>query len=256
MGRESVGGAQKSVDNSCGGETILESLNKKAAATRHSAPPREHNPGAQNAKGALMDKIRILYTSMNVLATISAASAFVFFFAMGKPEWATPESGCLEITQAVILTATLAIFIAALCRKGNKNEKWITLFLAVLCYAFILREVDFDKMGLPDALVFMLYGHGRTAAIVAGFAVALIGAALSFKTYVRSSLRLLFSKRGFLLAASCAMLWTGYFFEHHTKLETNELLEEFFELIGYILLLTEAYKTERIAEGKDTPQNA
>ena len=56
--------------------------------------------------------------------------------------------------------------------------------------------------------------------------------------------------------ASCAMLWTGYFFEHHTKLETNELLEEFFELIGYILLLTEAYKTERIAEGKDTPQNA
>ena len=52
------------------------------------------------------------------------------------------------------------------------------------------------------------------------------------------------------------MLWTGYFFEHHTKLETNELLEEFFELIGYILLLTEAYKTERIAEGKDTPLNA
>lgn len=70
-----------------------------------------------------MDKIRILYTSMNVLATISAASAFVFFFSMGKPEWATPESGYLEIAQAVILTATLAIFIAALCRKGNKNEK-------------------------------------------------------------------------------------------------------------------------------------
>ena len=35
-----------------------------------------------------------------------------------------------------------------------------------------------------------------------------------------------------------------------------KLLEEFFELIGYILLLTEAYKTERIAEGKDTPLNA
>ncbi len=203
-----------------------------------------------------MDKIRILYISMNVLATISAASAFVFFFAMGKPEWATPENGCLEITQAIILTATLAIFIAALCRKGNKNEKWITLFMAVLCYAFILREVDFDKMGLPDALVFMLYGHGRTAAIVAGFAVALIGAALNFKTYVKSSLRLLFSKRGLLLAASCAMLWTGYFFEHHTKLETNELLEEIFELIGYILLLTEAYKTERISAGKDTAQAA
>ena len=63
-------------------------------------------------------------------------------------------------------------------------------------------------------------------------------------------------KRGFLLAASCAMLWMGYFFEHHTKLESNEFFEEFFELSGYVLLLSEAYKTELISEGKDTPQNA
>ena len=52
------------------------------------------------------------------------------------------------------------------------------------------------------------------------------------------------------------MLWTGYFFEHHTKLESNEFFEEFFELSGYVLLLSEAYKTELISEGKDTPQNA
>ena len=88
------------------------------------------------------------------LSLICAALSAIF----NHPEWAITESGCLEITQAAILVVALVFYVVALFRKGGKDEKMITLFFAILIYAFILRGVDFDKMGLPEALVYMLYG--------------------------------------------------------------------------------------------------
>ena len=73
------------------------------------------------------------------------------------------------------------------------NERMITLFFAVLMWAFILREVDFDKMGLPDAAVFMLYGKGRAIPLVAGFSIAIIGAAIKFRHYFKATLSFLLS---------------------------------------------------------------
>ena len=189
--------------------------------------------------------LKQVYNLSLICAALSAIIGVMLMAIFNHPEWAITESGCLEITQAAILVVALVFYVVALFRKGGKDEKMITLFFAVLIYTFILREVDFDKMGLPEALVFMLYGKGRTITLVLGFAIALLGAIVHFKTYIKSTLKFIFSTRGFLIAAAAAMLWTGYFFEHHSNLgATGELLEELFELAGYCLILTSAVKTE------------
>ena len=185
------------------------------------------------------------YNLSLIRAALSAIIGVVLMTIFNHPEWAITESGCLEITQAAILVVALIFYVVALFHNGGKDEKMITLFFAVLMYAFILREVDFDKMGLPEPLVFMLYGKGRAITLILGFAVALIGALLKFKTYIKSTLKFIFSTRGYLIAAAAAMLWIGYYFEHHSNLEaTGELLEELCELAGYCLFLTSALKTE------------
>lgn len=182
------------------------------------------------------------------ISAITLASAAISVFALGETGWVYSEGGALEILQAVLLACAFIYYVTALLRKGGKRERMITLFFAVLMWAFILREVDFDKMGLPAAAVFMLYGKGRAITLIAGFSIALIGAAMKFRHYLKTALRFIMSARGVLMAAACALLWTGYMFEHILEVSNAELYEEGFELAAYCLILASAAMTEKISE--------
>lgn len=138
------------------------------------------------------------------ISAITLASAAVSVLAFGDTSWVYSESGALEILQAVLLACAFLYYVAALFRKGGGNERMITLFFAVLMWAFILREVDFDKMGLPDAAVFMLYGKGRAITLVAGFSIAIIGAAIKFRHYFKATLSFLLSARLWPPLAPCS----------------------------------------------------
>lgn len=193
----------------------------------------------------MKDKSKAFLMSAFSISIATLVSAAVSVFAFGETGWVYSESGALEILQAVLLACAFLYYIAALLRKKGENERMITLFLAVLMWAFILREVDFDKMGLPSAAVFMLYGKGRTITLVAGFSAALAGAALKFRHYFKAALSFIFSARGALMAAACALLWTGYVFEHRIEIANAELYEEGFELAAYCLILASAAMTEK-----------
>lgn len=213
---------------------------RKAMSTKDKINLQNPNFGIEYA-----DTLKQIYNLSLICAVLSAPAGVASMTIFNHPEWAISESGCLEIAQAVILAVALIFYAVALFHRGEKDEKMITLFFAVLTYAFILREVDFDKMGLPAPLVFMLYGKGRTITLVLGFAMVLLGSLIQFKTYMKSAFKFIFSTRGFLITSAAALLWIGYFFEHHSGLETTgELLEELCELAGYCLILSSALKTE------------
>lgn len=195
----------------------------------------------------MKDKSKTFLMAAFSISAITLASATVSVLAFGDTSWVYSESGALEILQAVLLACAFLYYVAALFRKGGGNERMITLFFAVLMWAFILREVDFDKMGLPDAAVFMLYGKGRAITLVAGFSIAIIGAAIKFRHYFKATLSFLLSVRGTLMAAACALLWTGYLFEHRLEVPNAELYEEGFELAAYCLILASAAMTEKIS---------
>lgn len=195
----------------------------------------------------MKDKSKVFLMAVFLISTITLAAASISTLAFGETGWVYSEGGALEILQAFLLFFAFLYYAHALFQKNASGERMIILFFAVLMWAFILREVDFDKMGLPSAAVFMLYGRGRTITLVVGFAAALIGAAMRFKHYLKASLSFVFSKRGVLMVAACVLLWTGYVFEHRLEVANAELFEEGFELAAYCLILASAVMTERIS---------
>ena len=71
---------------------------------------------------------------------------------------------------------------------------------------------------------------------------------MKFRHYLKTALRFIMSARGVLMAAACALLWTGYMFEHILDVSNAELYEEGFELAAYCLILASAAMTEKISE--------
>ena len=172
--------------------------------------------------------------SMAFIVLFSSAVSVLFF---GDSSWVYSESGVLEISQSVLLFIAFIYFLYAFFANSRPNERMISLFLLVLAWAFLLREVDFDKMNLPAPLVFMLYGAGRTITVTAGFAAALIGASMHFKKYAAASLSFIISSRGLMILLTGVFLVVGYIFEHKFHGAASELYEEGFELLAYIFFL-------------------
>ncbi len=158
--------------------------------------------------------------------------------ALQDPSFSSEES-VLEWSQAVLIFIAMIVYMVVGLAQKNP-ARMIALFFAVLCYSFILREVDFDKMNLPDAAVFMLYGGGRYVTLALGFGITLGCAALNWKRYFLAAWNFVFSKEGLLIALAAAFLWLGYFFEHKFDVANDEFWEEFCELLGYACLLSSA----------------
>lgn len=181
-----------------------------------------------------------------VFFAVAAAAVFIavtsyaayMFFAVGDAA-CTDEDGCLEILQACILVMNFAMFAAAAALAGRGKGRAILLFCAMVCYAGILREVDFDKMNLGAFADFMLYGAGRYATLIVGFAAILGYAALNFKRYFGASLRFIKSASGILFVFAGVFILTGGYFEH-SGLGSAQFLEEFFELVGYYCIMASA----------------
>ncbi len=188
-------------------------------------------------------KIKII--SAFALSAAAIAASAVLVFAFGKTSPVYSESGILEVLQSAVLVLCLAAFAAASWRSlkapsGDGAAPLIPVFFTLLAYAFILREVDFDKMGLPAAAEFMLYGAGRHAVLIAGFAAIAVFAAARFGKYLKASLEFLKSSNGRFIAAAGALLVAGYLFEHEIPLKEGEFFEESCELMGYCSLFAAA----------------
>lgn len=76
-------------------------------------------------------------------------------------------------------------------------------------------------------------------------AITLASAAVSVLAFGDTSW--VYSESGALMAAACALLWTGYLFEHRLEVSNAELYEEGFELAAYCLILASAAMTEKIS---------
>lgn len=178
-----------------------------------------------------------VFVSAAVFVAVTSYAAHAFF-ALGDFS-CTDEDGCLEILQACVLALSCVMFVwaAALVEKGRGRA--ILIFCALACYAGILREVDFDKMNLGAFADFMLYGAGRYATLIVGFAAVLGYAALNFRRYFDASLRFLKSAPGILLVMAGAFIFAGGYFEH-SEFESAQFLEEFFELVGYYCIMASA----------------
>lgn len=149
------------------------------------------------------------------------------------------EHGILENLQALTLLVSFVIFfLPPLMQK--RGDKIFSLFFALLCFAFILREVDVEDFNLPSIIVFWGAGTGRTIFLsIALFAFITYGLA-HLKYYKPILKNFLKSQTLLLLFIAALLLQTGEFLEGLNSIPHHALWEEISELCGYVVMVCSA----------------
>lgn len=181
-----------------------------------------------------------IFSLVTVLVIASAISVFGF----GDTSWVYTEQGALEIAQDVVLFLNFLLFLIAVLMPGAKSERTITAFFTVLSYAFILRELDFEKMGFDENLVWLFHGKGRNISVALLFGIVIMFALANFKANLNKSIDYIKSKRGIILILGGILCVIGGICEKHAGVN-GEFFEESFELYGYACITTVAILTLR-----------
>jgi len=145
------------------------------------------------------------------------------------------ENNLLENTQAVTLAITLVLFTVPLFDR-SRNDRLLAIFFAFLALGFILRELDIEKLGLPNVLVVLGSGEGRNLLLATGLLSTLGYALFKFRFYLDLAQMFIRSSTGLTTLLAGFFLVVGDFFEK-AKIPHHVLFEESLELIGYALLM-------------------
>ena len=182
---------------------------------------------------------KLLIFASIIMTIMAAISTFIY----NDTSWIYTESGCFELAQDIVLIFAFITFLQACFMRGNKQEKYITIFFTILTYAFILREIDFERLNLPDWSVILFHGKGRNITIVIAFATTIILALREYKHYINQSFSFVLSKRGFLMIIAGTLLLIGGVLEKWQNFASHEFYEEMFELSGYLVYSASALLT-------------
>lgn len=170
------------------------------------------------------------------------------------------EEGVLEIAQEIVLVLACIAYLATAVFKKN-IARLLPLFCALLCYAFLIRELEIEHTDITPAIKFFAHGAGRDITITAAFVAMLSYAVMYFSYYRSAALEFVKSKAGLLLMTGGALLMVGRFFDKHTP-ETIRYLfyEEMVELPGYIAILLSSviagrYRKKLPAESQPTQES-
>ena len=121
------------------------------------------------------------------------------------------ENSLIENIQVILLAiASIAYLLPIMIEKRSDNL--VFLFCSLLCYSFVLRELDLEKLDVPAALKLIGPGASRNAligvALIAIFSYA--GVHLShYKGVVRKFLK---SRQGILTAVGGGFFTSWRFF--------------------------------------------
>ncbi len=183
----------------------------------------------------------ILYFG-NLVAVLTTVISIVAVLILGEKNWIFTEEGIIENAQWILIVCSMLLF--AITSSDDKQRRMIYLFLVALNYLFLMREVDFENLNLPDYVGMFLYGKGKNIVCTILISIPIIGALLKFRHYFKESLSYLFSREGILLFCGAVLLGLSSLFEHQLPKFTShmvaELFEELTELWGYVLILCAA----------------
>ena len=122
------------------------------------------------------------------------------------------ENGILENTQALVLMISCLIFILPVMYQ-KRDDKFILMFLSLLCFSFFLREVDVKDFNLPSVLIFIGSGIGRNIILIVGFLALFINFYKNRESYKKLIRVFSFSNEGLLILQSAVFLFIGRYFE-------------------------------------------
>ena len=93
--------------------------------------------------------------------------AFIFTVVTFGHHHLHDENGLLENFQAFLLfSATILYFRLTLLNDQSEESKRVNMGLSLLCFSFLLREVDIEKLPFMETVGFLFHGIGRTILLV------------------------------------------------------------------------------------------
>jgi len=150
------------------------------------------------------------------------------------------ENGPLEILQAVLLTMSCIVFLVAVAFQ-KQPARLICLFCAVLCYSFVVRELDVERLNVHRYIKFIGSGVGRNTTLAVAFTAILVYAGFNFSCYKKAVIQFLKSRPGISLMVGGLLLLLGSVFEKNHSILYNAYFEEILELFGYVFVLLTAF---------------
>ncbi len=101
-------------------------------------------------------------TAVAVLALLLMNGFLTYLVVFQGAEYIYRENGWVENLQVLLLVVASMIF-ALSSRQQKGVHRTICYFFSLLCFVFMFREVDFERIdGMPSFIVFMLAEQGRT----------------------------------------------------------------------------------------------
>jgi hypothetical protein len=150
------------------------------------------------------------------------------------------ENRLLENVQAVVLAVACLVFLASAVRHQGA-DRLVLLLCSLLCYSFVLRELDVERLDVPEVLKLIGSGTGRNVTLAAAFIALFSCAAMQGSRCKRVVADFLRSRAGVLLLAGGAFLLLGDGAEKFKTLAHHVYFEEVLELLGYVSILLSAF---------------
>jgi len=167
--------------------------------------------------------------------------AFIFTVVTFGHHHLHDENGLLENFQAFLLfSATILYFRLTMLNDQSEESKRVNMGLSLLCFSFLLREVDIEKLPFMETVGFLFHGIGRTILLV------VLWSGFFKNVYDHCEIRLLAielltSKYMLFLNISFLLLVVGTTFDKEFwDIEHGRLYEELAETNAYLILIIPA----------------
>ncbi|MDQ3059737.1 MAG: hypothetical protein M3R45_09445 [Pseudomonadota bacterium] len=172
-------------------------------------------------------------------------------FSLGKIELYS-ENGLLENIQAMVLAAACLAFLRPVIFE-KRPDRLILLFCTLVCYAFVLREIDGETLDVPEVFRRLGSGTGRNMTIAAALLVIVSFFVFNFSYQARRVFLFLRSLSGALVLMGGAFLFLGEVFEKSTSIAHHAYFEEIAELVGDVFILLGGLSVNSFFNAKNPP---
>lgn len=184
--------------------------------------------------------LNVSFTIVALFALLLIDASFIFEVEAGGNTEIVKEDHELENYQVILLFISGAVYLQTLF-YAQKGQKLFPAAGALLCFSFILRELDVEKFDLPEIIILLGHGIGRNIMLIGLWLLLAALFVRNSKHYLRIAVNLLMTRSALLMVAGGLLLILGDLFEDKIFGVTfHQLYEELSELNGYFFILLAA----------------
>jgi hypothetical protein len=181
--------------------------------------------------------LHVSATIVALIALLLINASFFYEVEVGGNTEIVKEDHALENYQVILLFICGAVYLQTLF-FAQKEQKLFPGAGALLCFSFILRELDIEKFDLPQIVILLGHGLGRNIMLISLWLLVTGLFIRNYKHYLGIAFNLLKTRSALLMFAGGLLLIVGDLFEDKVfGVKFHQLYEELSELNGYFFIL-------------------